>query len=341
MVSLPAIAEIRRRYPRHRLTLLTERAVCDSHRVSPWTILEATGWFDDVHFYVVKAATTEERWHNFALAMRLRRTRYDDIFSLAPPRTPRQLRNDAIIFRAVVGAGRYHAAVRPAWPLSLDAPAEHEGLRLLRIVSPDANPEALNHFRFSIPAVEMAQGDQLLTSLGVRPGQVLVGVGPGSARSATAWPAERFAAVGQSLLRQFREVVLLAIGGTSERSLCDRLCDGWGPRSHNLAGRLSILGSASVLSKCTTFIGNDSGPTHLAAVLGVPCVAIFSARNALGQWTPIGAHHVVLEDRPDCAGCMLDECVDEANKCLMRIGARRVSREAAMLIESRASGLAS
>jgi ADP-heptose:LPS heptosyltransferase len=135
------------------------------------------------------------------------------------------------------------------------------------------------------------------------------------------------------LLRHFRNSVLLAIGGSRERSLCDELCASWGPRSHNLAGRLSVFGSASVLSHCATFIGNDSGPTHLAAVVGTPCVAIFSARNPPGQWEPIGENHVVIEERPECAGCMLDECLHEAKKCLTRIEIGRVVREAVTLIE--------
>src|SRR5688572_7186589 len=342
LVSLPAIAEIRQRYPEHRLTLLTESPVSGSNRVSPWTILKNTGWFDDVHFYVVRPQGGHDRWRNVTLAMQLRQVGYDDIFSLAPPRTARQLRVDATVFRGVVGTPHYHAASRPAWPVSALQPEqiEHEGLRLLRIVTPAAGIETIAGFRLTIPATELAEGSELLADLGVEPGQVLVGVAPGSARSATAWPAERFAAVGNSLLREFRNVVLLAIGGASERTLCDRLCAAWGPRSHNLAGRLSVFGSASVMSRCATFIGNDSGPTHLAAMLGVPCVAIFSARNAPGQWEPLGEHHVVIEDRPECAGCMLDDCLHEQKKCLTRIGTGRVVREAISLIDSRRACLA-
>lgn len=336
LVSLPAIAEIRRQYPEHRLTLLTESPVAGSTRVSPWTILRETGWFDAVYCYVVKPASAADRCRNIALAMRLRAKKFHDIFSLAPPRTRRQLRVDASIFRGVVGARRYHAAQQAAWPVPDVPPAlvEHEGLRLLRIVDPGATADALRSFRLEVPDTDRAVGRGLLNDLGVRPDHRLVGVGPGSGRSATAWPAERFAAVGSALLRQFRDVVLLAIGGASERALCEELCAAWGPRSHNLAGRLSVFGSASVLSQCATFIGNDSGPTHLAAVLGIPCVAIFSARNAPGQWEPLGRHHVVIEDRPECAGCMLDDCVHEAKKCLTRIDAGRVVREAISLIEA-------
>ena len=265
LVSLPAVAQIRAQYPAHRLTLLTESEGAGSGRVSPWTILKETGWFDDVYFYVVKPSSTRERWHNLALAARLRGVGYHDIFSLAPPRTTRQLRVDAGIFRGVLGAKRYHAA--SSRRMAARRPAvEHEGLRLLRIVDPAATGEALGDFRLAIPAAARAQGRDILERhRACDQGRCWWALGPGSGRSSTKWPAERFAAVGDALLRQFRNVVLLAIGGSSERALCDQLCAAWGPRSHNLAGRLSVFGSASILSQCATFIGNDSGPTHLAA----------------------------------------------------------------------------
>ena len=158
-------------------------------------------------------------------------------------------------------------------------------------------------------------GRGVLDDLGVRPDQLLVGVAPGSGRSATTWPAERFAAVGNALAAAIQERRAAGDRRFERAARCAiELCAAWGPRSHNLAGRLSVFGSASVLSQCATFIGNDSGPTHLAAMVGIPCVAIFSARNAPGQWEPLGEHHVVLEDRPECAGCMLDECVHEAEE---------------------------
>jgi len=337
LIALPAIARIRQRHPDHGLTLLTERTPAGSRRVSPWAILEGTGWFDDVHFYVVKPSRARDHWHNLRLALRLRARAFDAVYSLAPPRTHSQLANDARIFKTLVDARRYHAATEPAWPLAVDTQTvEHESLRLLRIVDPHPPDDAGKAFRLAVPAVDQARGARLLHDLGVGDGDMLVGIGPGSARSATTWPVDRFAAVGEALLRQFRPLTLLAIGDAGESGLCEQLCAAWGQRSRNLAGRLSVLGAASVLSRCATFIGNDSGPTHLAAMVGIPCVAIISARNAPGQWAPLGRHHVVLEHRPPCAGCMLDDCVGEANKCLTSIPIRRVVAAAASIIESRA-----
>lgn len=343
LVAMPAIQEIRRQYPAHRLTLLTERQAMASGRVSAWTILKETGWFDEGHGYTVKPAGAGDVARNLALALRLRSRGFDRVFSLAPPRTTRQLRNDALIFQRVVGARHYHAAAT-AWPSSSGhanhGPVEHEGLRLLRIVAPLAGSEALDNFRLSVPQADQERARVLVTELGLGPGDVLVAVGPGSGRPTTAWPAERFAAVGHALLQQFPNVALLAIGGAHERELCERLCAGWGPRAHNLAGTLGVFGSAAMLARCVTFIGNDSGPVHLAAMTGVRCVAIFSARNALGHWEPVGGHHIVLEERPECAGCMLDECLHEAYKCLTRIEVGAVVRAAVSLIEARRTCIA-
>jgi ADP-heptose:LPS heptosyltransferase len=56
----------------------------------------------------------------------------------------------------------------------------------------------------------------------------------------------------------------------------------------------------------------------LAGFVGVPCVAIFSARDIPGKWVPYGSAHRILRRQTDCAGCMLEVC-DRKNLCLTRI----------------------
>jgi len=42
------------------------------------------------------------------------------------------------------------------------------------------------------------------------------------------------------------------------------------------------------------FLGHDSGPMHLAALIEVPCVAIFSARAKPGVWFPFGSNNSIF-----------------------------------------------
>jgi ADP-heptose:LPS heptosyltransferase len=74
---------------------------------------------------------------------------------------------------------------------------------------------------------------------------------PGAARPVREWPRERFAAVAAQLETEGWEVETLD------------------PASRDLAGLLDRLAGAD------RFIGNDSGPGHLAALLGVPTFTLF------------------------------------------------------------------
>ncbi len=56
----------------------------------------------------------------------------------------------------------------------------------------------------------------------------------------------------------------------------------------NLCGQLQPRESAAVVSHAKIFLGHDSGPMHMAAIVQTPLVAIFSARNMPGIWYPQG-----------------------------------------------------
>ena len=59
----------------------------------------------------------------------------------------------------------------------------------------------------------------------------------------------------------------------------------------NLCGRISPRESAAVVHHARLFLGADSGPMHLAAAGGVPCVIPFAALDLPGRWFPVGKFH--------------------------------------------------
>ena len=93
----------------------------------------------------------------------------------------------------------------------------------------------------------------------------------------------------------------------------------WAGRSVNLCGKLLPRQSAAVLARAKLFVGHDSGPMHLAAAVGTPCVAVFSARNKPRTWFPWGSQHEVVYHRTDCWGCDLETCIEQKKKCLTSI----------------------
>jgi ADP-heptose:LPS heptosyltransferase len=54
-----------------------------------------------------------------------------------------------------------------------------------------------------------------------------------------------------------------------------------------------LLAVATRLKNCSAYLGNDSGITHLAAMLGVPTLALFGPSNP-NVWRPVGTHVQVL-----------------------------------------------
>ncbi len=204
LVSLPAIAEIRRRYPEHRLSLLTESQLAGSTRVSPWTILKETG--------MVRRRLLLFRPADVARRAMAQRGAGD---APSPQRLPRHLFARATADDAAAARRLVHLPRRGWRPALSRGTAARRGRRqmLTRRRSSTRGfaccassirtraAMSLRTFRLEVPDIDRAMGRGLLNDLGVRPDQLLVGVGPGSGRSATAWPAERFAAVGSALLR--------------------------------------------------------------------------------------------------------------------------------------------
>jgi ADP-heptose:LPS heptosyltransferase len=126
------------------------------------------------------------------------------------------------------------------------------------------------------------------------------------------------------LARTDLKVVLL----TDDASMKDRLTPGLlaSKRFRLLEGRLPFDALDALLSFCTVFVGNDSGPKHLAALRGAKVVSIHSARI---NWNEMGQElsGVIVSRKVPCAGCGIDYDADECGKnyaCIVKISPEEV-----------------
>ncbi len=178
----------------------------------------------------------------------------------------------------------------------------------------------------------------LLKSLGWREDAFLVGMAPGAAYGhAKRWLPERFAELVHLVAEGGGQSVLVGSkgdieAGTSiEEALTSRRRARSGNRADgmllNAIGRTDLETLAGVMRLCGAFVSNDSGAMHLAAALGVPLAAIFGASDERGTAPlapgPGPANHVILTARAWCRPCMLRECPID-HRCMSRIGAREV-----------------
>jgi ADP-heptose:LPS heptosyltransferase len=326
LVSLPTVSVIRKRHPGHRLVLLTETQPSESGYVSSWDVLGPTNWFDEVMFYTPTRNPALRILTMFSLAQRIRALRPAMIYDLAPERTARQSRRDRFFFEKLAGVKDYHGGgflLKPPKDAHGSLPRiAPEWRRLLGLI--DAKAED-GYFRLQIPESEMQRARALLLHEGLKMDTRVLAVGPGSKMPSKVWSLERFREMGERLLSILPDIHLLVVGGKEDAVIGRTLCDAWGQRAHNLAGRLSIYESAAVLQRCLAYAGNDTGAMHLAAMVGVSCVALFSARDYPGQWEPYGEGHVILRHETECAGCMRTICPYD-NKCLNLISVDEAER---------------
>ena len=324
IVALPALWAVHRAFPEARLTYLSSHHTRSGY-VSARLVLPSEGLIDEWLTYSMESAgrviSLIRLWRG------LRRRRFDILVYLAPRLRRRfSVLRDLFFFR--LAGIRHVVGHRGISPLPARRPGErlpaveHEAdhlLRRLELCGFPKTPIGRGDTDLALTSREREEGEQWLR-LNVpanSAGLSLVGIGPGSKWPSKLWPEERFAELGTRLIRElgFYPVVF---GGSDEAALAARLIKHWGA-GVSAAGVLSIRAAATVLARCSLYVGNDTGTMHLAAAVGTPCVAIFSALDWPGRWHPYGHGHTVLRRQVPCEGCLLSVCTMQGMRCLREI----------------------
>lgn len=134
----------------------------------------------------------------------------------------------------------------------------------------------------------------MLGRLGFEAGQRVVAVHPGSGGRRKCWPAERFARVAEALGAEGIGVAL--VQGPADGEIVADVLKALGGAPPPVVSDLPVRDLAALLSLCATYLGNDSGVTHLAAAVGTPTVALFGPTDP-AVWGPRGERVTILRGR--------------------------------------------
>ena len=146
--------------------------------------------------------------------------------------------------------------------------------------------------------------------LGGVPPRPLVALHPGATDPRRRWPPHRLGELGAALAARGARVVLL--GGPGDAPLVAGIRAGLGGADAvDLSGRLTMAGLVGVLERAALFVGNDSGPRHLAEAVGTPTVGVFTRANLVDVAPLFRARHRVLVSWASrCAACGVDYLAD-------------------------------
>jgi ADP-heptose:LPS heptosyltransferase len=140
----------------------------------------------------------------------------------------------------------------------------------------------------------------------------VVVIHPGAGNTMKQWPAEHFSAL-VDLLTESGDANVLLVGGPDEQELADTLLDTVHHRNAvtSVAGRTSLDELVSLLRASVLYVGNDSGPKHIAAALGIPTIGIHSGVVDATEWGPVGPRALALRRVMSCGPCYIasaDRC---------------------------------
>jgi len=157
----------------------------------------------------------------------------------------------------------------------------------------------------AMPLTELPAGVQALFA------KPVVAVHPGAGNITKQWPEEHFSAL-IDLLVEKNGVNILLVGGADEADVAKALAASVQHREAvaSMVGQTSLTDLPRLLKNCVLYIGNDSGPKHIAAAVGIPTVGIHSGVVDPVEWGPIGPSAVALRRNMTCSPCYLANAED-------------------------------
>jgi len=146
----------------------------------------------------------------------------------------------------------------------------------------------ISHF----PAPELAWLDADITRFALPEHFALLIPGASPGRPAKRWPVEAFGALAGAL-----DLPAVILGGPAEAALGAAISQA-APSARDLTGQTSFADIAALARRAAFCIGNDTGPTHLAAVAGCPTLALFGEDSDPALCAPRGPRVAVLRRQP-------------------------------------------
>jgi len=185
------------------------------------------------------------------------------------------------------------------WGMVRGASNRHAVTRYLEVLQRHGVNTTDAHPHLRLTEVEHAAAHRFLAEAGWTSEQLLIGIHPGGNWAYKLWDAENCALAANALCKKQNAAILL-FAGPNERELqaqVTKMMDA----PPILVATENLRHLAALISACDVYIGNDTGPMHIAAAVDTPVVALFGSTNHIRSG-PYGDKHTVLQSGIDL-GC--------------------------------------
>ena len=110
-------------------------------------------------------------------------------------------------------------------------------------------------------------------------------------RAKKRWPPEHYREI--TTLFASQGILPVVIGGRNELNLAERIANGGPARS--IVGKTTLADIAELARHAAVSVGNDTGPMHIAAICGCPCLVLFSNASNPDITAPRGNDVTILQ----------------------------------------------
>jgi predicted lipopolysaccharide heptosyltransferase III len=282
ILTTPAIAALRERFPEATLSLVVSPAVEE--------LLPAISGIDKV--FVVRGKADDAldwlalAWGKFDYCLDFTRNDRSSFLTLLS-QARKRITSDHPNLRTKMRARSYNEFVESSVRL-LHTVDYH-----LALLKPLGIDDASRAIRLDLPDSTVEKAEQLLRA--ARTGEEFVILHPGSARAEKFWDAGRWGQLVDHCVRE-REITCVLTGGRSPMERAQIAAIKSASRSDviDLSGKTDLLTLAALVCKARLLITVDSAPMHFAAAWGTPQVVLFGPTNPF-HWHPRSESAVVLQ----------------------------------------------
>lgn len=311
VMATPILADLRAAYPHAHITAMCRRPNAE--------LLEGNPYIDEL-FYFTKPSGIRRRLHHRSVIEKLRKGKYDLGVLLTNSFSSAWWFWQGHVKQRLGYRGHW----RKWWltcPVAFPSQEQHLVVTYKMLLEPLGIGVSK-----TLPTLFLSEGEILaakkrLALYGIPKDAKIVGIHPGAAYGqAKCWLPERFKEVigGLSLLEN---VYCVCFGDHSTHELISHICEGMPPQVINLASSTTLRELASMISLCTVFLTNDSGPMHIADALGVKTLALFGSTNP--QITGPYRQKEVIYKKVSCSPCYQRTCPTDF-ACMKEISAEEV-----------------
>lgn len=314
VLALPALRALRQHLPTARITVAASTSAADLIRLAncadevlPVGRLRGAEVLAPRSAYRSSKTLGEIKRGYYDLAIELQRnTEAGVLLQLAQPRERLDRRRNTLSHGISVVIERATQQLIKSPKLTHDAHAYLQKLEPLGVRPLEAAP------RLTTDREADARLERLLDKHGVQSGELLIGMHAGAGRQKPRWEFGHFVNLAARLHHNFNARLLL-FAGRNERGLARRLASELPGKSAIAFESAKLPDLVSALARLSLFVGNHSGPAHLAAAVGAPVIVISphpeaTAQDVLGQrQIHVRAPHIsmITEEAVYNAACQL------------------------------------